>query len=54
MLTVPDNRNEGNPAAADESTTTLAGEGIGSPDQDEDRAEPPTLDTLAREGRGGC
>ena len=50
MRTVPDNRNEGNPAAADESTTALAREGVGSPDQDEERVEPPTLDTLAREG----
>ena len=49
MTTVPDNRNEGNPAA-DEYTTTLAGEGVGSPDQDEERVEPPTLDTLARDG----
>ena len=38
------------PPAADESTTTLAGDGVGSGDQDEERAEPPTLDTLAREG----
>ena len=50
MLTVPDNRNQDNPAVADESTTTLAGDGVGSGDQDEERAEPPTLDTLAREG----
>ena len=50
MLTVPDNRNEDNPAAADESTTTLAGKGVGSGDQDAPRDEPPTLDALAREG----
>ena len=30
MLTVPDNRNEDNPVAADASTTVPAGEGVGS------------------------
>ena len=50
MLTVPDNRNEDNPAAADESTTALAGEGVGNVGRDEEPADPPTLDTLAREG----
>ena len=49
MLTVPDNRNEDNPAAGDESTATLAGEEVGGA-QDEERVEPPTLDRLAREG----
>ena len=50
MLTVPDNRSEDNPAAGDEHTTTLAGEGVGNVGPDEEPAEPPTLDTLAREG----
>ena len=49
MLTVPDNRDEDNPAAAEAPTTTLAGEGVGGGD-DTPRHEPPTLDTLAREG----
>lgn len=52
MLTVPDNRNEDNPAAGGEPMTTLAGEGGGGgPDSpDGGPNEAPTLDTLAREG----
>lgn len=49
MLTVPDNRHEDNPTAADEPTTTLAGEGGGKVAPHEEPAVP-TLDTLAREG----
>lgn len=49
MLTVPDNRHEDNPTAADEPTTTLAGEGGGNVGPHEEPAVP-TLDTLAREG----
>ena len=50
MLTVPDNRNEDNPAVADAPTTASAGEGVGSGGADGPRNVPPTLDTLAREG----
>ena len=53
MLTVPDNRHEDNPTAAEEPTTTLAGEGGGNVGPHEEPAVP-TLDTLAREERGGC
>ena len=49
MLTVPDNRNEDNPAVADAPTTASAGEGVGSGGADGPR-NVPTLDTLAREG----
>ena len=48
MLTVPDNRNEDNPAAADASTTAPAGEGVGSGGADGPRDMPPTLDALNR------
>ena len=50
MLTVPDNRNEDNPAVADAPTTRSAGEGGGSGGADGPQSVPPTLDMLAREG----
>lgn len=50
MLTVPDNRNEDNPAVADAPTTASAGEGGGSAGADGPQSVPPTLDMLAREG----
>ena len=54
MLTVPDNRNEDNPAAADESTTTLAGEGGGSGDQDRRGANLRHWTHWLARGRDGC
>ena len=42
MLTVPDNRNEDNPAVADAPTTASAGEGVGSGGADGPRNVPPT------------